>query len=141
MRITKCGAMRSWITIGLIVAALGTSIQAQTVTNFSIADTQIFGGAGFQTWNRGTQAEMYVGDPGVGESRVLLQFSLANIPAGQLITSATLKLHLNSAAPPQHNVDGYRLLVSWVEGDGNGISPVNGTYGATWQYRDFTNTL
>lgn len=141
MRITKqYGAIKYWIAAGLIGAALGTSsIQAQTtVTTFSTADTMIFGGSGFESLNRGLQPELYVGDPGVGESRALVQFSLASIPAGQLITSATLKLHLNVAPPNQHNVDGYRLLVDWVEGDG---PSAGGTFGATWIDRDKGNGL
>src|SRR5437762_688080 len=96
---------RNIIVACLAIVAPAISAHATTVTNFSIADTQIFGAAAYQTWNNGLQPEMYVGDFGsgsVGESRVLVQFSLANIPAGQLITSATLKLSVLSGYN-QHN--------------------------------------
>ena len=126
--------------IGLAIVASATSVYAQTtVTNVSVADSQIFGG--FTTINRGAQAEMYVGDAGVGTpgSRALVQFSLANIPAGQLITSATLRLYMGGTT--QYSTDGYRLLSSWLEGDGNGVSPANGTYGVTWDSRDKGGSL
>jgi hypothetical protein len=128
------------VTIALLVSAsVGGAV---TITNYSVADAQIFGGPGFTNANRGAQGTMAVGDVGAGtDDRPLLRFSLANIPAGQTIQSATLRLTIDSTGGGgQHTNDFYRLVASWVEG--NGVTGTgSGTSGVTWDSRDKAGTL
>ncbi len=125
----------------LCVTACAVSVHAQsTVTNFSIADAMLLPAA-FTNTNRGSQPEMYLGDAGTGGSastKPIFQFSLANIPAGQTIVSATLRLDLTGTT--QLSATGHRVLVSWLEGDGaTGLN--SGTFGVTWDRRDKAGSL
>jgi hypothetical protein len=131
------------LALTLLVSA-STAPAATTVTSTSIADAMLLPNITTNT-NRGLQPAMYVGDAGTGggDTRSVLQFSLANIPAGQVILSATLKLKIEgfgNNTPAQITTDGYRLLSSWVEGDGvSGLD--SGTSGVTWDRRDKAGTL
>jgi hypothetical protein len=129
------------LPICLAIAASAGSIHAQTtVTNFSVADAMLLPAA-FTNTNRGAQPEMYLGDAGTGGSTAtqpIFQFSLANIPAGQTIVSATLRLELTGTT--QVSASGHRVLVSWIEGDGaTGLN--SGTSGVTWDRRDKAGSL
>lgn len=108
------------------------------------ADTQLVPGI-YVNSNRGQQDTMYVGEAGVGAGtslRPLIRFSLAGIPTGSTVTSATLQLGvITSQTAPANTImsaDFYKLLVGWVEGDGTAVSPFtnNGTFGPTWNKPD-----
>src|SRR5881296_3082396 len=83
------------LALTLLVSASTAPAATTTVTNTSVADATLFPNA-FTNTNRGLQPAMFVGDAGTGgsDSRSVLQFSLGNIPAGQMIDSATLRLRI-----------------------------------------------
>lgn len=138
-KITLCP--RRMLTLAFVLVVSASTVRATTITNTTIADSQIFGGD-FTNANRGAQVTMAVGDIGVGtDDRPVLQFSLANIPTNQTILSAQLRLTINfTGGIGQNTNDFYRLLVPWVEG--NGVTGfASGTSGVTWDRRDKAGTL
>ena len=56
-------------------------------------------------------------------TKTLVAFSIAAVPANQVITSATLTITVADAGTfGSSTTDLYRLLASWVEGDGTSVT-------------------
>jgi hypothetical protein len=127
-----------------IIALCHSPASAGTLTTTSIADTTIFGG--FTTTNRGKEPTIFQGNLS-GSTSSLAQFSLAGIPAGQVINSATLQFEIvdyGNYFTGGQSLNMHRLLVSWLEGNGTGsgsVPPQDGTSGATWLSRDKGGSL
>jgi len=86
--------------------------------------------------NYGSAEKIVVKD---GGERVLLQFDLSGVPAGAIITSATLEMYMESLSNYNGpgDLDIYRLTRDWVEGSMNGGSlPPDGV---TWDRYDPVN--
>jgi len=102
----------------ILLAATWSAQRAAAVTIPVEADTRILKSA--PTTNSGGFDAVAVYDNGAGNmQRTLLQFDLGSLPAGELVTSATLRL----TAHPSRTVDNsanvpmevYRLSRPWVE--------------------------
>lgn len=92
-------------------------------------DTYIEIASGTNSWGIDTVLWLsYQGD------LALLWFDLSAIPAGALITSASLSLYQSSAqsVPAGNTLSVYRVTKNWIEGATNG-----GTDGATWNNAGF----
>ena len=77
--------------------------------------------------------------------RGLIAFNLASIPAGALVQSASLTLHMSRTVSGPQNMALHRVLADWGEGtsaaargEGGGASAT--TNDATWTFRFFNTT-
>lgn len=69
--------------------------------------------------------------------RALVRFDLGTVPAGTLLTSATLKLWVGSFSPKVDSIlTVYKVWDPWVEGTRDGSGSADG---ATWKTRDGSN--
>lgn len=125
-----------------------TSVYGSPISTIATSDGMLLGNDPlFINGNRGLQGELYVGYVGGGGiTKSAVMFSLASIPAGQVIESATLQLGIipnpgdSTLFVNGYSIDVHRLLVSWIEGDG--LTGANsGTTGITWNSRDKGGTL
>ena len=79
--------------------------------------------------------------------RSLLQFDLTTLPAGAVVASATLRLHLTTTVSTETVVlTLHRMAAKWGAGPGNpsgnepnGVAPVSGD--STWLHAEFPATL
>ena len=69
--------------------------------------------------------------------RGLVRFDLSSVPAGTVLTNATLRLYVGSVTTPSNSIlTVNRVADPWVEGTKNGSGIADG---ATWKNRDVTN--
>jgi hypothetical protein len=121
------------------------SARAETVTLVPIEDNTLYEAADAQLSNaRGPG--LFAGRTNQGPDstrRGLLAFGVAeSIPAGSVILSATLTLHVSRTISGAHDVSLHRVLAGWGEGTSNagdsGGSGAAATPGdATWVFRFF----
>ena len=117
------------------VALLGvvgpTPVEAATVQLNPTADVRIL--SVYPTGNEGTAGVLSVYHDGGGNvQRTLLKFSLAGIPSGQVVRSATLTLQLYPSYRynPGLPMEIYRAVVPWTE---NGATWTTAAAGTAWQ--------
>ncbi|HZI33703.1 MAG TPA: DNRLRE domain-containing protein, partial [Candidatus Binatia bacterium] len=119
---------------------------ADSVTVSPVADTTLFETT--PTNNLGAEATLVCGTTASGfRNRTVLKFdAAAQVPAGTVITSATLTLtvvKVNPFTPVSATFELHRLLQSWGEGTGagfnRGLGATNGE--ATWNARVFPDDL
>ena len=128
-----------------LVTSLGFGIvqsfdaNAQTITLGPVADTSIY--SAFPTFNFGGGTTLTAGGrPRGGESRALMLFDIdANLPAGAIIQSVSLRLNVVET-PPSGAVDSMFdlnvLTSSWGEGTGaDRGGTLAGGNAATWNNR------
>jgi autotransporter-associated beta strand protein len=93
------------------------------------------------TWNSGARNQIIVGRNGSAIFRTLLGFNLPPSLAGTVISDASLDLTIAEAGAgtTTGTIDLHRLLASFAEGTGDGLSATNGTgTGADWLRRTYT---
>jgi hypothetical protein len=142
-RITLLLGLTAWFAC----AVAGNSVVlADSVTLSPVADTTLFETTA--TNNLGAEATLISGTTASGfRNRAVLQFDIAaQIPAGAMVTSATLTLtvaKVNPFTPVSATFELHRLLQPWGEGTGTGfnrgLGATNGE--ATWIARAFPNDL
>jgi len=136
-------SMVAAVAAGVMVVA---PVRAAVYSTTAIADSWMTNGsAPWPDANRGLQTENYLGDVGVSateNAQALVRFSLAGLPANAGITSATLTYQTGGGDlfTSGRTVDLFRLLQSWVEGDGGTGDPFGST-GVTWNSRDKGGSL
>lgn len=130
----------------LVFPMLCTRLSAATITFSAVADTSVFSGKpdndlGGTSLVSGTNQQYSL-------SRAMFRFDLSTLPAGAVVTGASVSLTVTKIPDPdQHggpvNSDFslHRLFVSWGEGastnaTGSGAQPGN----ATWNERHFGTT-
>jgi spore coat protein A len=129
--------------------ALGGIAQADTVTLYPSSDNTLYESTDGSLSN-GVGAAFIAGltnqSADVNIRRALIQFNFAAIPAGSVITSATLQLNCSRTIVGAMPVSLHRCLASWGEGasnsdgaDGAGADAQPGD--ATWIHRYFPNIL
>jgi spore coat protein A len=115
-----------------------------TVTLTALKDNTLYEDAGGALSN-GAGDYLFTGKNNGGlRRRAVLAFSLATVPAGAMVSSATLTLRTTQGGGGTSNVAAHRALASWGEGTSNaGGGEQNGaastTGDATWIHR-FYNT-
>lgn len=97
------------------------------------------------TLNRGLNADLLIRgttDFGGLYSKGLLQFSLATLPVGAIVTSAILTGYVSIVANNTARTMGvHRGLTQWYEGAKLGAAPDPGTDGSTWNLRNVNGAL
>ncbi len=135
---------RTFAGVALMAAALASAeAQAQTTASFfpSLDNTLFQSTTGSRS--AGAQSSMYTGRTANGGiRRALVQFDLATIPAGSVVTGASLQLYLVQGQG-EVVINLHRTLASWGEGTssggmGQGSSSTPGD--ATWIHRFFNTT-
>lgn len=112
-----------------------------TLTLSAVADATIWQGAG--TTASGGGNHLYAGTNNGGQPRrVLVRFDLSSVPAGSVVTSASVAVTVNRAPSPAASptLALHRLSADWGEGTSNAGSPGGrGTFAmandATWTNR------
>ncbi len=92
-------------------------------------DTWIDGSANGTNYGDSTSLVINHSGGDIGNQRALLQFDLSTIPAGAVITGATLRMEATSITAAI-NINIYELTEAWVEGSANGTAGV-----ASWNER------
>lgn len=106
-------------TLGVTSATLTTygaaaSIPASTCTLTADADADV--DEQFKTANNGALTTMSVEDRTNQRRRSFVHFDVAScLPAGALVVSATLSLHLATAPAPSRTYDAQRAAGAWTE--------------------------
>jgi autotransporter-associated beta strand protein len=93
------------------------------------------------TWNSGARNQIIVGRNGSTIFRALLGFTLPPALVGTVISDASLDLTIADVGQGTTigTINLHRLLTSFVEGTGDGLSTTNGTgTGADWLRRTYT---
>jgi hypothetical protein len=126
-----------------LIALFSITGFCQTVVLNPIKDNTIY--SEFSNRSNGAGANFFVGQTGAHASgavrRGLLHFNFSSIPAGSVITSASLSITCNNVPPAGsaalNTVELHRSLASWGEGTSNGSgSGAIATVGdATWGCR------
>lgn len=143
---------KPWLHAGVLTLAVAWPVlsQAVTVTLKPVADATIFNfdgcsdGTPGSECGAGTGDRLYVGfTGGYGERRSLLRFDLSGIPAGAVITSASLQMRLVKAHAQSSNVSVRRVMQAWSEGptnfsQGPGVAASPGD--VTWTQRSYRST-
>ena len=107
-------ALAAWM------AAAAAAAAAAEVTLTPVRDTSIYTGNGLETRSDGQGDYLWLSVTAGGiNRRTLLKFDTSGIPAGAIVTQATLSIY-ESRARDEHAVGVHRLLRSWGEGASNG---------------------
>lgn len=143
--------MRLMSVIGGVLAVCGCSaaVLGATVALPALRDNTLYESASGGLSN-GAGNGMFAGRSSQSSNSIrrgLVMFDVASaVPAGSIITSATLTLHQASANEVPRTVSLHRMLASWGEGTSNATSGGGGggapaTAGdATWVHRFFNTT-
>ena len=132
-----------WWVLALVLAAhahAGIFTLRQGRDGYSgTSDTWLDGGSGDEDENNGGDSTLHVRYSTSGDRVALLRFNLANqLPAGAAINAATASLYYydrwSFAGTEQFDVDFYRCLNDWTEGNGVGQGGTSRS-GASWYYR------
>jgi hypothetical protein len=136
--------MRSWRRlphwlVSLLVLSASIPAMAAQLTLPAVRDNTLFQDSGDNSNGAGTQ--LFVGTIASGSPRRgLVRFDLSSLPAGAVVTSATLRINVNRLPPryqPQ-SISLHRVTASWGEGtsatDG-GIGTAATPQDATWLHR------
>jgi len=138
--------------MALSMTLLAARATAAELTLMATQDAPIFGddggvsGISFSTHSNGAGYTLYVGTNGTGSARrALIQFDLSSLPAGAVVSQATLVLTLDrepNAVNQQLSL--HKLTTAWTTGSSNSDeagSPGQGspaTAGdATWYYASY----
>jgi hypothetical protein len=104
--------------LGGLGALLGTGVGGsapQTTDTFTaVADSYVSQGSPAQ--NYGADTQLVVGYEAANHRRSLLRFDISGIPAGQIITNATLRAYVMDISEGGATVDLRRIDASWNEG-------------------------
>lgn len=135
--------MRAMIVLALCGCA--ASADAASVSIPALADATLYQSGTGAVANGGGDF-FFVGTNSQSNARrSLISFDIASaVPAGSVITGATLTLNLSSANAAAVDIDLRRVLASWSEGtsdpggsEGQGIASATGD--ATWVHRTFNS--
>lgn len=137
----------SWfVGLATVVFALAPALTAaEQLTFVATKDNTLL--ADDDTRSNGGAAFLFIGNIASGAARrSLLQFDLAGVPQGAIITSAELRVYVDKNAFRSSITDVatlYRLTESWGEGSANGGTGGGGALAspedATWKYRFYGN--
>lgn len=124
--------------------ALSPAANAASLTLGSAKDSTLYDESAGALAN-GAGAGMFVGN--TGESRTtrgILAFDVSAIPAGSVITGATLRLTMNQGPTSAANISLHRALANWSEGSvvasGGGGGGGPSTAGSvTWLHTSFSD--
>jgi hypothetical protein len=122
-------------TLGVASAALtvstGASSIAATTCSLNAATNDSYVSQATPASNFGTATALNVRSSTAANMRAFVQFDLAScsIPANALVTSASLKLFMNSAPTASRTYDAHRVTATWAEGT---ISWTNQPAVAAW---------
>jgi hypothetical protein len=127
----------------LFSSALFSSVAIAQSSTFALTpslDNTIFAESG--TLSNGQDAWAFVGATAGGQvRRALLEFDLSSVPAGSIVTSASLSITMDRAIGPTVAVDLHRVLTEWGEGASNASGGGGGDQAqagdATWTHRIF----
>lgn len=96
--------------------------------------------------SNGAGTELFTGTTNNNDRRrALVRFDLSTIPAGAMITSATLTLRVDRTVSGNHNVAVHKVAADWGEGTSNadaqeGRGAAATTNDATWVHRFFNSS-
>lgn len=137
-----------FLMVAAALAVAGSDLSAQAVTTIvADRDATLYESATGVLAN-GAGSIHFAGLTGQPmKRRTLLHFDVAgSVPAGAVIVSARLEVHVISVAVPNTTATGYRLTQDWSEGptvapggQGSGGTAQNGD--VTWLHRDYPNVL
>lgn len=139
---------KTGLIMAILVSLTTLSLNAEQVTLRAIKDnTLVENTAG--SLSNGSGQYLFAGRTNQASGslrRTLLAFDLSAIPAGSLVTSATLTMNLNKAAAGGPvTLDLHRVSSSWGEGgsnanaqEGGGAAAASGD--ATWLHRFYNTT-
>lgn len=113
---------RSLAILAAIACGSDSTSLAAVVTFNATQDTRIISAFPDLPFGALSPATLSLVTNATREDRVLLQFDLSSIPAGQTIVSATLQLNADPSIDPGGNPDGrpidvYRLTSSWNQAE------------------------
>lgn len=129
---------RSTAIATLLFAAASSSVNADIAQLVSVQDNTLFQTSDGSVSN-GSGPTMFVGRNNSGTNSVrrgLVEFDLSSLPAGAVLTSATLRMNLSQASGAASPVTINRVQSAWGEGASNAGSP--GGAGAPSQAGDAT---
>lgn len=128
------------LSVGVFAGAAG----AATTTLGSAKDSTLYDDAAGALANGGGTG-FFVGN--TGESRTtrgILAFDVSSIPAGSVITGATLRLTMNQGPAGAANISLHRVLANWSEGNvvaagGGGGGGASTTGSVTWLHTSYSD--
>ncbi len=108
----------------MLFAAVLSSTLADEIVLLPSDDTSIYGGSGEENWNAGLSPQISSGARGTKRDtapfRMLIRFDIAaQVPAGSLITKATVRLHIAKVPNGGGSASDFgfhRMLFPWIEG-------------------------
>jgi hypothetical protein len=128
--------MRAYAAVAGLALAASTA-SADQITLVSVRDNTLYQSATGSLSN-GAGPGFFAGTTAAGEvRRGLIAFDLSSIPAGSVITDASLTLHMSSSGAVPASVSLHTALANWGEGtsnagtSGGGGAPAT-TGDATW---------
>ena len=124
------------------------SAAAATLTMFPAADATLYEDPAGSVAN-GAGEFLFAGRTNLATNpsrRSLLRFDVSELPAGAVITSASLRLHMLAVVTSEAAVNLHRVTAAWTAGSsdpiGNEAGGVPATAGdATWLHASFSNIL
>lgn len=103
-------------------------------------DTQIYSNAAGVTLNYGATVTFAGGGAPpafAGKIRGLIKFDLSSIPGNAIISSGVMSLYCSSELnATNRDVGAHRALTQWFEGVRDGLAPLAGQDGSTWNLRN-----
>ncbi len=99
-------------------AAPSAVANAETITLTPIKDTWIWKNQGNKNFGGCDILSLDTSQDSLGNGRPLLQFDLSAIPAGTVVTSASLRLTKTGGDTATHNIKAYGITAVWAEGTG-----------------------
>jgi hypothetical protein len=92
--------------------------------------------SGGPTLNYGVSAVFYAGRYDASQiRRGLVKFDLSNLPAGAIVSAATLTLYYETVSSPD-TIAAHRALRAWYAGAKDGAAPDAAQDGSTWNFRN-----
>ncbi len=135
--------MRPCVPALVVLAVLSGSVRGDVVAIGADRDNTIFNDPGPPLSNGGDPG-IFAGRTALGPTRrALIRFDVAGaVPAGSVITSVQLRLHMSMTIIGEREITLHRLLADWGEGvaTGNGAGNLAQPGDATWNHR-FHNTV
>jgi hypothetical protein len=137
-----------FVRLGLMVfaALVGrpASASAATATFVADHDNTLFEGGGSEDFSSGAGSFLFSGNSNAGERRALLHFDLSSLPAGAIVTDASLTLVDSRSATNGAQLELHALTAAFGEGTSNagdgGQGAVATAGDSTWLHRIFPGT-
>jgi hypothetical protein len=117
---------------------------AATTTLVADRDNTLFDGGSTQDFSSGAGSFLFAGFSNVGERRALVHFDLSTLPAGAIVTDASLTLVDSKSATNVAGLELHALTAAFGEGSsdaGNGGMGASATAGdSTWLHRIYPDS-